>query len=104
MPEAVGLLMLQFLSWVAARPRTYAEAMDAWRSTCPRHTVWEDALTDGLIQVGTDGPLRQSAVMLTPRGRDVLDASADTVTRDPAPTRSTPGRPTRSPPADARPG
>jgi hypothetical protein len=44
MHETVSLLMLEFLTWVSSRPRTYAETMGAWRSTCPRHTVWEDAL------------------------------------------------------------
>jgi hypothetical protein len=72
MPESVSLLMVEFLTWVSSRPRTYAEAMDAWRSTCPRHTVWEDALVEGLIQVETGSTLPQSAVTLTPRGREVL--------------------------------
>ena len=74
MPEPVSLLMVQFLDWVSSRPRTYAEAMDAWRSTCPRHTVWEDALADGLIQIEDGDTLRQSLVTLTERGRAVLEA------------------------------
>ena len=73
MPEPLSLLMREFLTWVSSRRRTYAEAMEAWRSSCPRHTVWEDALVDGLIQVENDGPLQQSEVMLTPRGRAILD-------------------------------
>ena len=72
MPEPASLLMLEFLSWVAARRRTYAEAMDAWRSTCPRHTVWEDALIDGLIRVEGGAPLSQAEVTLTLACRDVL--------------------------------
>jgi hypothetical protein len=47
--------------------------MDAWRSTCPRHTVWEDALSDGLIQVARGGALHQAEVTLTSRGRAILD-------------------------------
>lgn len=65
--------MLEFLQWVSSRPRTYAEAMEAWRSSCPRYTVWEDALAEGLIQVGSDGPLQAPEVKLTPRGSAVLD-------------------------------
>lgn len=42
---------LQLLEWVAERPRTYRETIDAWKSSCPRLTVWEDALTDGLVRV-----------------------------------------------------
>jgi hypothetical protein len=73
MPEPVSLLMIEFLTWVSTRRRTYAEAMDAWRSTCPRHTVWEDALADGLIQVEGRSPWGQSEVALTPRGRAILE-------------------------------
>ena len=47
----VASLTLQFLAWVAHRPRSYAETMDAWRTSCPRFTIWEDALGDGLVQV-----------------------------------------------------
>ena len=76
MLEPVGPLTLQFLAWVASRRRTYAEAMEAWQTTCPRHTVWEDALIDGLIQVQSQGSSRQSDVILTPRGRAILDKSS----------------------------
>ncbi len=66
-------IMLQFLAWVNARPRTYAEAMEAWRTSCPRLSVWEDATADGLVQLepcrGTQG---QSAVVLTVRGAALL--------------------------------
>jgi hypothetical protein len=75
MPESVSLLMLQFLDWVSSRPRTYEEAMEGWRSSCPRHTVWEDALLGGLIQVEGDGPWQQSQVRLTPKGRAILDGN-----------------------------
>ena len=73
MSEPASALMLELLRWIASRRRTYAEAMEAWRSACPRQTVWEDALADDLIQVESDGTLRQSAVILTPRGRSLLD-------------------------------
>lgn len=63
--------MLEFLGWVASRPRTYAEAMEAWRSHCPRHTVWEDALIGGLIRIERDGT-GQSMVTLAPQGRAQL--------------------------------
>jgi hypothetical protein len=75
MPEPVSSLLLQFLDWVSSRPRTYAEAMDAWRSSCPRHTVWEDALIDGLIQVESGGAGHQSEVTLTAKGRAILDGN-----------------------------
>jgi hypothetical protein len=76
MAQIASLLMRQFLYWLFARPRTYAEAMEAWRSSCPRLTVWEDALMDGLIQVERGSTLQQSNVTLTDRGRAVLEAIA----------------------------
>ena len=37
-------LIRQLLEWIASAPRTYGDAMEIWRSSCPRHTIWEDAL------------------------------------------------------------
>lgn len=91
MPEPVSLLTLDFLTWVASRRRTYAEAMEAWRSNCPRHSVWEDALADGLIQIESGGTLRQSEVNLTPRGRAILDGGRRPPTEQTAPLRGTEG-------------
>jgi hypothetical protein len=68
MAESVELLMLEFLEWVSSRRRTYAEAMEAWQSHCPRQTIWEDALIEGLIQVNRIDPDHDSEVSLTPRG------------------------------------
>jgi D-3-phosphoglycerate dehydrogenase len=64
-------LTLDFLRWLDTEPRDYAEVMDAWRTACPRLTVWEVALDAGLItRTHTpDGPLR---VSLTPEVRKRL--------------------------------
>jgi hypothetical protein len=75
MAEPVSPLTLELLSWVASRRRTYAEAMEAWQSTCPRHPVWEDALIDGLIQIDGGGPLPE--VTLTAKGKAVLAESGN---------------------------
>ncbi len=72
MQEPVSPVMREFLEWIAGRPRTYAEAMAAWRTTCPRHAVWEDASIDGLIELGGGRCIEQSLVMLTPQGRAIL--------------------------------
>jgi hypothetical protein len=53
-------------------PRTYGDAMQAWRSSCPRLTVWEDALHHGLITVTSTGTFGQGTVVLTPLGRQAL--------------------------------
>jgi len=46
-------LILDLLEWLAIRDRTYDEVMDAWRTSCPRLPVWEDANDRGLV-VTTD--------------------------------------------------
>ena len=66
-------LILELLTWVSSRPRTYEETMEAWRTTCPRHSVWEDALIAGLIEIVDGGDtINKSTVTLTPQGRAVL--------------------------------
>jgi hypothetical protein len=57
---------LQLLEWIDERQRSYAETMDAWRSSCPRLTVWEDAVADGLVAV------RDGSVVVTARGRELV--------------------------------
>lgn len=42
---ALDALVLDLVEWVASEPRPYPEVMDAWRTTCPRLAVWEEALT-----------------------------------------------------------
>ncbi len=73
MSAAPSLIMMQFLAWVADRPRTYSDTMAAWRSTCPRLSVWEDAIIDGLVRIDNDAG---RAVALTPLGKAVLAAAA----------------------------
>ena len=58
---------LELLTWITARPRTYEDVVEAWRSNCPRLAVWDDAVTAGLVTAGRDG------VALTRRGLDALE-------------------------------
>jgi len=62
-------LTLQFLDFVATRTRTYGETMEAWRSTCPRLSIWEDAVRDGLVRIENGGAIKSSRIVLTERGR-----------------------------------
>lgn len=63
---AVTGAMREFLTWVAVRARSYAETMDAWRTSCPRSSVWEDASIAGFVALeDIDG---RTTVALTPRG------------------------------------
>ena len=51
MSQATNLdpLVLDFVEWIAKEPRAYADVLDAWRTSCPRLTVWEDAIDRGLV-------------------------------------------------------
>ena len=46
---AVESLILDLLEWVALKQRTYEEVMEAWRTSCPKLPVWEDATERGLV-------------------------------------------------------
>jgi D-3-phosphoglycerate dehydrogenase len=65
-------LILDLLEWVAKRDRTYEEVMDAWRTSCPKLPVWEDANDRGLLTtIDVNG---RTLVELTPLGRALLSA------------------------------
>ena len=61
-------LTIQLLEWVGNRRRAYRETMEAWRTSCPRLTVWEDALSDGLIERVPGPTLADAQVQVTSRG------------------------------------
>ena len=72
--------MLEFLNWVAERPRTYEETMAAWRTSCPRIPVWEDANSDSLVTLlAGDDQSNAARVCLTPLGRAARDGRPITV-------------------------
>jgi hypothetical protein len=64
-------LTRQFLEWLSERPRTYGDTMEAWRTSCPRLSIWEDALSAGFVRLGR-GSFRERQVVITPRGRSLL--------------------------------
>ncbi len=64
---------LELLSWISARPRTYRETIEAWRTSCPRLSVWDDAIGDGLVEVARAGRQDDAVVRLTPTGRALLE-------------------------------
>ena len=63
-----------FLAWLESAPRTYTEVMDGWRTSCPRFSIWEDALADGLIRIESQAGKRiaQAEITLTERGQAAL--------------------------------
>jgi hypothetical protein len=71
MPGPIDALILQFLAWVESETPTYAQVLDAWQSSCPRLSVWEDVQIAGLVAF--DGT-RSRHVVLTDAGRARLKA------------------------------
>jgi hypothetical protein len=79
MSEAVEALILDLLEWLGPTPRPYAEVMDAWRTSCPRLPVWEEANDRGLVErrrVSGSGEL----VTVSPQGRVFLRERRSTAT------------------------
>jgi hypothetical protein len=58
----------ELLVWISSKPRAYDEVVETWVSNCPRHPVWDDAVTAGLVRVSN------GSVRLTSRGRATLAA------------------------------
>ncbi len=48
-PDAVDALVLDLLEWIGPAERPYDEVMEAWRTSCPRLPVWEEARASGFV-------------------------------------------------------
>jgi hypothetical protein len=62
-------LLLDLLEWIAREPRSHTDVMEAWRTSCPRLPVWEEATDRGFVQ-RTGG--RRAQIALTDAGRSFL--------------------------------
>ncbi len=71
MENAVDALILDLLEWVAGRERTYGEVLGAWRTSCPRLPVWEDANDRGLVR--RERVEGRSIVTVTAKGFALLE-------------------------------
>jgi hypothetical protein len=74
MPDAIAFaparaLTLQFLAWISAAERDRTDVMDVWQSSCPRLSIWEDAVIEGLVC------FEHGLVALTGAGRAMLDGA-----------------------------
>jgi hypothetical protein len=79
MTDILAPLTIDFLAWLAAEPRPYADVMDAWRTSCPRLTIWEDAVDGGLIS--RRHTPEATLIELTTRGETLLAAHRATSRR-----------------------
>ena len=49
MRDATDALVLDLVEWIAREPRSYSEVIETWRTSCPRLTIWEDAVDCGYV-------------------------------------------------------
>jgi hypothetical protein len=72
MPDPVDALILDLLEWIGPQPRAYAEVIDAWRTSCPRLPVWEEANDRGFVESQHRDGLG-IVVAVTPSGLEFLE-------------------------------
>jgi hypothetical protein len=69
----VSAAMVEFLRWIAAKHRSYTDAMEVWQTSCPRLSVWEDASIAGYVFLRAGA--EEFVVVLTPSGQAIVDAA-----------------------------
>jgi D-3-phosphoglycerate dehydrogenase / 2-oxoglutarate reductase len=74
MPDTVDSLILDLLEWIGPATRPYDEVMEAWRTSCPRLPVWEEANQRGLLVRSRDADNR-SVVSVSTAGVSLLEAN-----------------------------
>lgn len=42
-------LLLDLVEWIGKGSKNYDDVMAAWRTSCPRLQIWEDAVDHGLV-------------------------------------------------------
>ena len=64
-------LVLDLIEWISQEPRAYEDVMAAWRTSCPRLTIWEDAVDNGFVS-RTQDAAHGATVCVTEKGMSVL--------------------------------
>jgi hypothetical protein len=72
MTDPIDALILDLLEWIGPKPRPYSEVIEAWRTSCPRLTVWEDANSRGFLERRHEAGA-EATVCVTASGRAFLD-------------------------------
>jgi len=65
-------LVLDLLEWIGDGARPYGDVMDAWRTSCPRLPIWEDAVDHGFVVGERAAGCAQMSVRTTVAGRAFL--------------------------------
>jgi hypothetical protein len=75
MNDSITASTRDLLEWLSSKTRTYDETMEAWRTSCPKFSVWEDSEIDGLIRTKKDETTGKSIVVLTEKGQSSLNGA-----------------------------
>ena len=67
-------LVLDFVEWIARKPRVYSEVIGTWKTSCPRLTIFEDATERGYVRRETVAGFG-IVVSLTEMGENFLRAN-----------------------------
>jgi D-3-phosphoglycerate dehydrogenase len=76
MTTTVDTLILDLLDWIGPNPRPYVEVIEAWRTSCPRLPVWEEANERGFLERKHERD-RGAYVCVSARGREFLRSQRD---------------------------
>ncbi|MFO1303150.1 MAG: 3-phosphoglycerate dehydrogenase [Burkholderiales bacterium] len=71
MPDTIDPLILDLLEWIGPEARPYGDVMEAWRTSCPRLPVWEEANARGLV-TREHRPGIGPFIAVSPEGRQYL--------------------------------
>ena len=74
MTDTIDALILDLLEWIGPEWRPYSEVIEAWRTSCPRLPVWEEANERGFLE-HRQQPGRGSYVSVSAFGREHLRAA-----------------------------
>jgi len=71
MTETTDALVLDLVEWIGREPRPYSEVIEVWRTSCPRLTIWEDAVDRGYV-VRQPAAGQGARIAITARGEQFL--------------------------------
>jgi hypothetical protein len=77
MTETTDALVLDLVEWIGREPRPYSEVIETWRTSCPRLTIWEDAVDRGYV-ARQPGAGQGVVVAITASGEKFLRAHGRT--------------------------
>jgi hypothetical protein len=79
---SASALTVDLLRWIDARPRRYDDTIEAWKTSCPRLSIWDDAVIEGLVRIERSAGV-SATVALTELGHALLAGTASPIEHGP---------------------